>query len=182
MHLSRLAEELVIWTSRVRLFVAARRLLHRLLDHAAEAQPDAAELVRGNSGRILGALTSLFVTMKGLPLAYSKDMQEDKEPVFAAFDVLEVSLAAMAGMIETLDLNRERMAAAGRRLLHRHRPRRLGGSPEDLPFREAHHITGRAVRMADEARVRPGPCPMTRSAASTSASAGRLRCFARCLG
>ena len=113
--------------------------------------PDAAELVRGHSGRIVGALTSLMVTMKGLPLAYSKDMQDDKEPVFEARDLLMLSLEALAGMVETVEFVPERMRAAAAQ----------GYSTAtdladwlvreaDVPFREAHHITGRAVKAAEE--------------------------------
>jgi argininosuccinate lyase len=113
--------------------------------------PDAAELVRGHSGRIIGALTSLMVTMKGLPLAYSKDMQDDKEPVFEARDLLMLSLEALAGMVETVEFVPERMRAAAAQ----------GYSTgtdladwlvreADVPFREAHHITGRTVKAAEE--------------------------------
>jgi argininosuccinate lyase len=113
--------------------------------------PDAAELVRGHAGRIVGAMTALSVTMKGLPLAYSKDMQDDKEPVFEAHDLLTLSLAAMAGMVETVTFNTDRMRAAAE----------TGHATAtdladwlvreaDVPFREAHHFTGRAVRLADE--------------------------------
>ena len=154
-HLSRLAEELVLWASQPFGFV-------RLSDSFStgssimpqKRNPDAAELVRGHSGRILGALTALCVTMKGLPLAYSKDMQDDKEPVFEAHDLLSLSLAAMAGMIETVEFVPERMRAAAE----------AGHSTatdladwlvreRNVPFREAHHITGRAVRLADERGV-----------------------------
>jgi argininosuccinate lyase len=113
--------------------------------------PDAAELVRGHSGRIMGALTSLMVTMKGLPLAYSKDMQDDKEPVFDARDLLILSLQALAGMIGTITFVPERMRAAASEGF---------STATDLadwlvreagvPFREAHHITGRAVKAAEE--------------------------------
>jgi len=114
--------------------------------------PDAAELVRGHSGRIIGALTSLMVTMKGLPLAYSKDMQDDKEPLFEARDLLMLSLETLAGMVATVEFVPERMRAAAAQ----------GYSTAtdladwlvreaDVPFREAHHITGRAVKAAEEA-------------------------------
>ena len=113
--------------------------------------PDAAELVRGHSGRILGCLTSLMVTMKGLPLAYSKDMQDDKEPVFEARDLLTLSLEALAGMIETIEFVPQRMADAAAQGF---------STATDLadwlvreagvPFREAHHITGRAVKAAED--------------------------------
>ena len=121
--------------------------------------PDAAELVRGHSGRIIGALVSLMVTMKGLPLAYSKDMQDDKEPVFEARDLLMLSLEALGGMVETVEFVPERMRAAAAQ----------GYSTAtdladwlvreaDVPFREAHHITGRAVKARRGARLRPrGP-------------------------
>jgi argininosuccinate lyase len=113
--------------------------------------PDAAELVRGHSGRIAGAMVALVTVMKGLPLAYSKDMQNDKEPVFEAHDLLVLSLAAMAAMIESSRFNPDRMRAAAE-----------AGHPTatdladwlvreaGLPFREAHHVTGRVVRLAEE--------------------------------
>ncbi|MEA3080451.1 MAG: argininosuccinate lyase [Sphingomonadales bacterium] len=152
LHLSRLAEELIIWASAPFGFV-------KLSDQYStgssimpqKRNPDAAELVRGHSGRIVGALISLMVTMKGLPLAYSKDMQDDKEPVFEARDLLTISLEALAGMVETVEFVPERMRAAAA----------LGYSTAtdladwlaretDVPFREAHHITGRAVKVAEE--------------------------------
>src|SRR3546814_19566685 len=81
-----------------------------------KGNPDAAELVRGHAGRILGCLTSLMVTMKGLPLAYSKDMQDDKQPVFEAYNLLMVSLEAMTGMIETIEFVPEPMRAAAEQI------------------------------------------------------------------
>jgi argininosuccinate lyase len=152
LHLSRLAEELIIWASAPFGFV-------KLSDEFStgssimpqKRNPDAAELVRGHSGRIFGAFTSLMVTMKGLPLAYSKDMQDDKEPVFDARDLLVLSLEALAGMVETVEFVPERMRDAASQ----------GYSTAtdladwlvreaNVPFREAHHITGRAVRAAEE--------------------------------
>jgi argininosuccinate lyase len=152
LHLSRLAEELILWATSAFGFV-------KLSDEYStgssimpqKRNPDAAELVRGHSGRIVGALTSLMVTMKGLPLAYSKDMQDDKVPVFEARDLLILSLQALGGMIETVEFVPERMRAAAAQ----------GFSiatdladwlvrEADVPFREAHHITGRAVRAAEE--------------------------------
>jgi argininosuccinate lyase len=152
LHLSRLAEEIIVWASQPFGFV-------RLSDAYStgssimpqKRNPDAAELVRGHAGRILGELVALCTTMKGLPLAYSKDMQDDKEPVFLAHDLLAISLAAMAGMVETLEFDRERMraaAASGHSTatdLADWLVREAG-----VPFREAHHITGRAVKAADE--------------------------------
>jgi argininosuccinate lyase len=152
LHLSRLAEELIVWASAPFGFV-------KLSDEFStgssimpqKRNPDAAELVRGHSGRIVGALTSLMVTMKGLPLAYSKDMQDDKEPVFEARDLLMLSLRALGGMIETVEFVPERMRAAAAQGystatdLADWLVREAG-----VPFREAHHITGRAVKAAEE--------------------------------
>jgi argininosuccinate lyase len=152
LHLSRLAEELIMWASAPFGFV---KLSDQFSTGSSimpqKRNPDAAELVRGHSGRIIGALTSLMVTMKGLPLAYSKDMQDDKEPVFEARDLLMLSLEALGGMIETVEFVPERMRAAAAQ----------GYSTAtdladwlvreaDVPFREAHHITGRAVKAAEE--------------------------------
>jgi len=153
LHLSRLAEEIILWASQPFGWV-------KLPDQWStgssimpqKRNPDAAELVRGHSGRILGLMTGLMVTMKGLPLAYSKDMQDDKAPLFEAHDLLELSLAAMAGMLETLVFMPERMrasAATGYSTatdLADWLVREAG-----VPFREAHHITGRAVKAAETA-------------------------------
>ena len=112
--------------------------------------PDAAELVRAKVGRLLGSFTQLTVVMKGLPLTYSKDMQEDKVPLFEAFDALELSLAAMTGMVADLTANAETMAAAAgagfstATDLADWLVRTLG-----VPFREAHHLTGAAVKRAE---------------------------------
>jgi argininosuccinate lyase len=116
--------------------------------------PDAAELVRAKAGRITGALVALLMVMKGLPLAYSKDMQEDKEQVFDAADALMLALAAMTGMVADMTPQAERLrAAAGAGFstatdLADWLVRRLG-----LPFREAHHVTGALVRIAEEKGV-----------------------------
>jgi argininosuccinate lyase len=155
LHLSRLAEEIILWASQPFGWV-------RLPDQWStgssimpqKKNPDAAELVRGHSGRILGLMTGLMVTMKGLPLAYSKDMQDDKEPVFEAHDLLELSLAACAGMMETIAFVPERMRASAASGFSTATDLadwlvREGG----VPFREAHHITGRAVKAAEEAGV-----------------------------
>jgi argininosuccinate lyase len=152
LHLSRLAEELIIWASPQFGFV-------RLSDDYStgssimpqKRNPDAAELVRGHSGRIVGALMSLMVTMKGLPLAYSKDMQDDKEPVFEARDLLMLSLRALAGMVETVEFVPERMRAAAEQGFSTATDLADWLVREaDVPFREAHHITGRAVKLAEE--------------------------------
>jgi len=152
LHLSRLAEELIIWASAPFGFV-------KLSDSFStgssimpqKRNPDAAELVRGHSGRILGALTSLTVTMKGLPLAYSKDMQDDKEPLFEARDLLMLSLEALAGMIETVEFVPERMRAVATQGFSTATDLADWLVREaDVPFREAHHITGHAVKAAEE--------------------------------
>jgi len=152
LHLSRLAEELIIWASPQFGFVKLSDAFSTGSSIMPQKRnPDAAELVRGHSGRILGCLTSLMVTMKGLPLAYSKDMQDDKEPVFEAADLLVISIQAIGGMIETCEFVPERMRAAAEQGF---------STATDLadwlvreagvPFREAHHITGRAVKAAEE--------------------------------
>jgi argininosuccinate lyase len=152
LHLSRLAEELIIWASAPFGFV-------KLSDEYStgssimpqKRNPDAAELVRGHSGRIVGLLTGLMVTMKGLPLAYSKDMQDDKEPVFEAHDLLMLSLEALAGMIEAVDFVPERMRAAAAQGFSTATDLADWLVREaDVPFREAHHITGAAVKAAEQ--------------------------------
>ena len=150
-HLSRLAEELVIWTTPQFGFV---RLSDAFSTGSSimpqKRNPDAAELVRAKVGRLMGSFTQLTIVMKGLPLAYSKDMQEDKVPTFEAFDALELSLAAMTGMILDLEPDVDRMAAAAG----------AGFSTAtdladwlvrtlDMPFRDAHHVTGAAVKRAE---------------------------------
>ncbi len=152
MHLSRLAEEIVIWCSAPFGFV---RLSDAFTTGSSimpqKRNPDAAELVRAKAGRVIGALNGLLVVMKGLPLAYAKDMQEDKEPTFAAADALMLSVAAMTGMVADLrpDPERMRAAAAEGYTTATDLADRLG-----LPFREAHHVTGAIVREA-EARGLP---------------------------
>ncbi|HUV32860.1 MAG TPA: argininosuccinate lyase [Devosiaceae bacterium] len=152
MHLSRLAEELVIWSSAPFGFV---KLSDRFSTGSSimpqKRNPDAAELVRAKPGRILGALTALVVVMKGLPLAYSKDMQEDKEPAFDALDALSLSLAAMAGMLEGIEFDRDRMrAAAGAGFATATDLADWLVGAAGVPFREAHAITGRLVAMAEQ--------------------------------
>ncbi len=153
--LSRLAEEIVIWASQPFGWV-------QLPDQWStgssimpqKRNPDAAELVRGHSGRIVGLMTGLMVTMKGLPLSYSKDMQDDKAPVFEAHDLLELSLAAMAGMMEALTFVPDRMRAAA--LTGHATATDLADwlvRERHVPFREAHHITGLAVQAAEQAGV-----------------------------
>jgi argininosuccinate lyase len=162
LHLSRLAEEFVLWASQMFGFVTLSDAFSTGSSIMPQKRnPDAAELVRGHSGRIAGAMVALVTVMKGLPLAYSKDMQDDKEPVFEAHDLLSVSLAAMAGMVETSAFNAERMRAAAEAGhatatdLADWLVREAG-----VPFREAHHITGRAVRLADEQGVKLWELPL----------------------
>ena len=150
-HLSRLAEEIVLWSTPMFGFIALSDAFTTGSSIMPQKKnPDAAELVRAKTGRIFGALTSLTLVMKGLPLAYSKDMQEDKVPVFEAFDALDLALSAMAGMVRDLTPNRARMAeAAGSGFstatdLADWLVREL-----NIPFRRAHHITGSAVKRAE---------------------------------
>ncbi|WP_186436056.1 argininosuccinate lyase [Zymomonas mobilis] len=150
-HLSRLAEEIIIWASQPYGFVSLPDAYSTGSSIMPQKRnPDAAELVRGHSGRIAGCMNALVMTMKGLPLAYSKDMQDDKPPVFEAHDLLSLAIAAMTGMIETLTFIPEKMrktAEAGFSTatdLADWLVRQAG-----IPFREAHHITGAAVRLAE---------------------------------
>ncbi|MCB2086429.1 MAG: argininosuccinate lyase [Sphingomonadaceae bacterium] len=151
LHLSRLAEEMIIWASQPYGFVRMPDALSTGSSIMPQKKnPDAAELVRGHSGRIVGCATALMVTMKGLPLAYSKDMQDDKPPVFEAASLLALSIAAMTGMVADATFNTDRMRQAAE----------LGYATAtdladwlvreaDIPFREAHHITGAAVKLAE---------------------------------
>ena len=150
-HLSRFAEEIVLWTTTQFAFISlSDKFTTGSSIMPQKRNPDAAELVRGKSGRIIGALQALLIVMKGLPLAYSKDMQEDKEGAFDSLDSLSLCIAAMAGMVRDMKVNRERMkAAAGAGFstatdLADWLVRRL-----NLPFREAHHVTGRVVALAE---------------------------------
>jgi argininosuccinate lyase len=151
MHLSRLAEEIVNWTSPQWGFM---RLSDKFTTGSSimpqKRNPDAAELVRAKTGRIAGAFQALLMVMKGLPLAYAKDMQEDKEPVFDALDALKLGIAAMTGMVEDLEPDlkvMKRAAGAGHSTatdLADWLVLNLG-----LPFREAHHLTGKIVALAE---------------------------------
>jgi argininosuccinate lyase len=152
LHLSRFAEELVIWSSAQFRFV---RMSDQFSTGSSimpqKRNPDAAELLRAKMGRILGATVALFTVMKGLPLTYSKDMQEDKEQVFDAADTLMLGLAAMEGMVRDLTANRAVLEAAAS----------SGFSTAtdladwlvralNLPFRDAHHVTGALVKLAED--------------------------------
>ncbi|CUH39750.1 Argininosuccinate lyase 1 [Jannaschia seosinensis] len=152
MHLSRLAEELVIWSSAQFRFVAlSDRWTTGSSIMPQKKNPDAAELLRAKIGRIFGAQVALTTVMKGLPLTYSKDMQEDKEQVFDAADALMLALAAMTGMVGDMTAQRENLEAAAASGFSTATDladwlvRELG-----LPFREAHHVTGALVKMAED--------------------------------
>ncbi len=161
-HLSRMAEEIVIWSTPQFGFV-------KLSDSFStgssimpqKKNPDAAELVRAKTGRLNGHLIALLTVMKGLPLAYSKDMQEDKEAVFDAAETLELMLAAMAGMVSDMSVDKaamKRAAGAGHSTatdLADWLVREAG-----LPFREAHHVTGRAVALAEEKKTTLAKLPL----------------------
>ncbi len=152
MHLSRLAEELVIWsTAQFRFVALSDRFSTGSSIMPQKKNPDAAELIRAKIGRIMGAMVGLFTVMKGLPLAYSKDMQEDKEQVFDAADSLTLAIAAMTGMVSDMQANRDALEAAAATGFSTATDladwlvRVLG-----LPFREAHHVTGALVALAEQ--------------------------------
>ncbi|MFN5086070.1 MAG: argininosuccinate lyase [Novosphingobium sp.] len=162
LHLSRLAEEFIIWASQPFGFASLPDALSTGSSIMPQKKnPDAAELVRGHAGRVIGSLTSLMITMKGLPLAYSKDMQDDKPPVFEAASLLTLCLAAMEGMVAGTTFRTERMRAAAE----------LGYATAtdladwlvrqaNIPFREAHHITGAAVKLAESRGVALDALPL----------------------
>lgn len=152
LHLSRLGEEIVLWISKGFEFI---KLSDAFTSGSSimpqKKNPDAAELIRGKSGRIFGALFSLLTVLKGLPLTYSKDMQEDKEPVFDAARNIKLCLQATSGMVADLTINKEKMYAMSK----------IGYSTAtdladwlvknlQIPFRDAHHITGKIVKIAEE--------------------------------
>jgi argininosuccinate lyase len=151
-NLSRLAEEIVIWSSaQFRFVTLSDKFTTGSSIMPQKRNPDAAELVRAKPGRILGAFTALAVVLKGLPLTYSKDMQEDKEPAFDAMDSLMLALAAMEGMVRDMKPNKQAMHAAAS----------TGYATAtdfadwlvqslNMPFRDAHHVTGRVVALAEK--------------------------------
>ena len=161
-HLSRLAEEIVVWMTPMFGFASLPDDLTTGSSIMPQKRnPDAAELVRAKTGRIMGSLVALSTVMKGLPLAYSKDMQEDKPPVFEAFDALDLALTAMTAMVAAIIPNTPRMAAAAG----------AGFSTAtdladwlvrelNLPFRKAHHVTGAAVKRAETLGVGLGDLPL----------------------
>ena len=151
-HLSRLAEEIVIWsTTQFRFVKLSDKFTTGSSIMPQKRNADAAELVRAKPGRILGALTSLLVVMKGLPLTYSKDMQEDKEPAFDAIDNLSLAIAATAGMVRDLVPNAEvmRLAAASGFSTATDLADWLVRTLK-MPFREAHHVAGSMVALAEK--------------------------------
>ncbi|EAP78344.1 argininosuccinate lyase [Roseovarius nubinhibens ISM] len=151
MHLSRMAEELVIWSSaQFRFVTLSDRFSTGSSIMPQKKNPDAAELIRAKIGRIFGANVALMTVMKGLPLAYSKDMQEDKEQVFDAADNLMLALAAMEGMVKDMSANRESLeAAAGSGFSTATDLADWLVRVLDMPFRDAHHVTGALVAMAE---------------------------------
>jgi argininosuccinate lyase len=163
MHLSRLAEEIVIWCSaQFRFVTLSDKFTTGSSIMPQKRNPDAAELIRAKPGRILGAFSSLLVVMKGLPLTYSKDMQEDKEPTFDAIDNLSLAIAAMTGMIKDLEPNAKAMRASAAQGfatatdLADWLVRALG-----LPFRDAHHVTGALVALAEKKNCELGSLSLT---------------------
>ncbi|MBP0579634.1 argininosuccinate lyase [Labrys sp. LIt4] len=155
MHLSRFAEEIVIWTTPQFAFVAlSDKFTTGSSIMPQKRNPDAAELVRGKAGRVVGALVGLITMMKGLPLAYGKDMQEDKEPAFDALQTLSLCTAAMAGMVRDMVPDLKRMkAAAGSGYATATDLADWLVRELNLPFREAHHVTGRLVGIAADAKL-----------------------------
>jgi argininosuccinate lyase len=151
-HLSRFAEEIVLWTTPQFGFVKLSDAFSTGSSIMPQKRnPDAAELVRGKTGRVLGALVGLLTVMKGLPLAYSKDMQEDKEGVFDALQTLSLCLAAMTGMVNDLTPDPKRMkSAAGAGYATATDLADWLVKTLKMPFREAHHVTGRIVALAAE--------------------------------
>jgi argininosuccinate lyase len=151
-HLSRFSEELVIWSSAQFGFISLSDSFSTGSSIMPQKRnPDAAELVRAKVGRIIGAMNTMLIVLKGLPLAYSKDMQEDKEPAFDAFDSLSLGIAAITGMVRDVTFNTDRLLEAAS----------SGFSTAtdiadwlvrvaDIPFRNAHHITGTLVKMAED--------------------------------
>jgi argininosuccinate lyase len=162
-HLSRFAEELILWcTPHFRFVTLSDAYTTGSSIMPQKRNPDAAELVRGKTGRVCGALQSLLITCKGLPLAYNKDLQEDKEPVFDATDTLLACLSITAGMVRDMRAIPESMAHAAS----------LGFSTATdladwlvrvpgIPFRDAHHVTGRLVGLAEQQGLALADLPLS---------------------
>ena len=150
MHLSRFCEDLIIWSSAEFAFVELDEAFSTGSSMMPQKKnPDSLELIRGKSGRVYGDLVSLLTAMKGVPLSYAKDLQEDKEPLFDALETTQICLAVFTGVWETLTVRRERMAAA---IDHQVLATDLADylARQGVPFREAHHIVGQLVREAGD--------------------------------
>uniref|UniRef100_UPI0039EF461F argininosuccinate lyase n=1 Tax=Sinomonas sp. G460-2 TaxID=3393464 RepID=UPI0039EF461F len=182
--LSRISEEVILWATKEFSFVT--------LDDAfstgssimpQKKNPDVAELARGKAGRLIGDLAGLLATLKGLPLAYNRDLQEDKEPVFDAADTLELLLPAVSGMVATLRFNTERMASLAPQGFSLATDIAEWLVRQGVPFREAHELSGAAVRQAESrgvelwdltdleyATISPALTPEVRSVLSTEGS------------
>jgi argininosuccinate lyase len=152
MHLSRLAEEMVLWTSQEFAFIALSDAFTTGSSIMPQKRnPDAAELIRGKTGRVYGALTSLLTTLKGLPLTYGKDMQEDKEPVFDVVETISLCLAATTGMINDMKVNTDAMRrATAKGYLTATDLADWLVQTLDFPFRKCHKIVARIVKIASE--------------------------------
>ncbi|MGE5503712.1 MAG: argininosuccinate lyase [Actinomycetota bacterium] len=150
-HLSRLAEEFVIWTSAQFRFVSLSDAFTTGSSIMPQKRnPDAAELVRAKTGRVIGDLNALLIVMKGLPLAYSKDMQDDKEPTFEAADTMELAIAAMTGMVRDMTVNEDVMkGAAGAGFTTATDIADWCVRALKMPFRRAHHVAGSLVKLAE---------------------------------
>ena len=161
-HLSRFAEEIVVWMTPMFGFASLPDDLTTGSSIMPQKRnPDAAELVRAKTGRVLGSFVALSTVMKGLPLAYSKDMQEDKPPVFEAMDALDLALTAMTAMVSALQPNTTRMAeAAGWGFSTATDLADWLVREADLPFRQAHHVTGAAVKRAEALGVGLAQLPL----------------------
>ncbi|NPC43959.1 argininosuccinate lyase [Nocardioides sp. zg-1230] len=184
--LSRLAEEVILWTTREFDFAT----LHDSWSTGSsimpqKKNPDIAELARGKSGRLIGNLSGLMATLKGLPLAYNRDLQEDKEPVFDSVRTLEVLLPAMTGMVATLTFNRERMAELAPQGFSLATDVAEWLVREGVPFRDAHEVAGACVRRCEElgcdlpdltdeqlAAISPHLTPQVRSVLTVEGSVG----------
>jgi argininosuccinate lyase len=152
LHLSRLSEEIVLWCSAGFRFVTLSDAFTTGSSIMPQKRnPDAAELIRGKAGRVVGALNALLMVMKGLPLSYGKDMQEDKEPLFDAADTLQLCVTAMTGMIADMKANRAALeAATAHGFLTATDLADWLVRVLDLPFRQAHHVTGSIVKLAED--------------------------------
>lgn len=162
LHLSRLAEELILWaTPQFNFVTMSDQWSTGSSIMPQKKNPDAAELVRGKTGRLNGNLVQMMTVLKGLPLAYNKDLQEDKEPVFDSFDTISLCLQAMKGMLETASFNLDAMLNSAEMgyttatALADWLVMELG-----LAFRDAHHVTGRVVKMAEEKGVKLSELPL----------------------